>query len=182
MRVQLSGLFCLLAIFMHHVCFAGIPSAYRDIAILKGIPADILYAVAITESRYPYINSSNITVSEPWPWSLNVDRIGYRFNTRLKAHHALVTAVKSGQSVDAGIMQISWRWHQQRFESLWTALDPSTNLGVGADILLEQYRRTSDWWMAVGAYHAPGTDTVSLLRAEQYRQRVKRNWLPIVSR
>ncbi len=164
-----------------------LPPAYHTVAQSAGIPVDILYAVAATESLYTVkVSSANTASSEllsgPWPWSLNISRKSQRFPDRLSAYRALQQAVAEKHSVDVGVMQINWRWHHQRFESLWSALDPEHNLRVGAAILHEQYQRTHDWWQAVGAYHAPGRDPASRQRAEGYRQRVKTQWRALVGR
>jgi hypothetical protein len=73
-------------------------------------------------------------------------------------------------------MQISWRWHSQRFSDVNEALIPIKNLSVGAAILYEQFELSNDWWEAVGRYHDPGNDAVSRGNARRYSDRVKQNW------
>jgi Transglycosylase SLT domain len=180
----MTGVFRLLVLLLAIVycltAYAQIPLAYKKVAGVKKIPAELLYAIAATESLYGYTDAvSNKTIYGPWPWSLNINRRGVRFDHRVEAYQALIAAIAQHLSVDVGLTQISWRWHQQRFESPWTALDPYTNLMVGADILFEQYQKTGDWWVAVGDYHAPGNDKASLQRAEKYRQRVRKHWLSV---
>jgi Transglycosylase SLT domain len=178
----MSGVFRLIVLLLTMAkciaVYAQIPAAYIKVAGIKNIPVELLYAIAATESLYGYTDPvTDKTVNGPWPWSLNINGRGIRFDNRVEAHQALKKAIVQQQIVDVGVMQISWSWHQQRFQKPWTALDPYTNLMAGADILFEQYQKTGDWWVAVGAYHAPGIDKASLLRAEQYRQRVRKHWL-----
>ena len=174
-------------------CYA-IPSAYRQVADEVNVPVDILYAIAFTESGYQYQ-----TVYNPWPWTLNIEGKAYRFTNRHSMLVKLKQAIQDKRSVDIGIMQINWRWHKHRFESpqrdikspqrnieslqpsdsLKPALDPYTNLKTGAEILVEQYQETGDWWLAVGRYHSPGQTKRSIKRAKRYRQRVRQHWLRI---
>ncbi len=177
----------LIALIASYWCYA-IPSAYRQVADEINVPVDILYAIALTESGYQYQSVYN-----PWPWTLNIEGKAYRFNNRHSMLVKLKQAIQDKQSVDIGIMQINWRWHKHRFESLQptlnspqpilkslqTALDPYINLKSGAEILVEQYQATGDWWLAVGRYHTPAQTKGSIKRAKRYRQRVRQHWLSI---
>jgi len=152
----------------------AIPSAYREVASEYNIPPQILYAIAFTESGYQYQSIYN-----PWPWTLNVEGKAYRFNDK---HSMLITlhqVINNNRSVDIGIMQINWRWHKHRFKSVPPSIDPYINLKTGAEILVEQYKATGDWWQAVGRYHAPAQDERTIKRAKRYSQRVKKHWLRI---
>lgn len=149
----------------------AIPSAYRAVANQHSIPPDILYSIAFTESGYHYQSIYN-----PWPWTLNIEGKTYRFTNKASTLAMLKAAINQQRSVDIGIMQVNWRWHKHRFTTLESTLDPYTNLHIGAEILLEQYRLTNDWWLAVGKYHAPAKNQQSLQRAKQYSLRVKKHW------
>ncbi len=166
MRVEI--IFILLCL---SVSANAIPSAYRTVANQYAIPPDIFYSIAFAESGYQYRSHYN-----PWPWTLNIEGKAYRFTNKASTLAMLNVAVNQQQSVDIGIMQINWRWHKHRFTTLESALDPYTNLHIGAEILLEQYHQINDWWLAVGQYHAPAKDPQSLQRAKQYSQRVKKHW------
>lgn len=163
----------LVVFIVSYECLA-IPSAYRKVADEVNVPADILYAIAFTESGYQYQTTYN-----PWPWTLNIEGKAYRFSNRHSMLIKLKQAVNDKQSVDIGIMQVNWRWHEHRFDSLQAALAPYANLKTGAEILAEQYKATGDWWLAVGRYHTPAQTERSIKRAERYRQRVKKHWLRI---
>ncbi|MBL4783429.1 MAG: transglycosylase SLT domain-containing protein, partial [Porticoccaceae bacterium] len=84
--------------------------------------------------------------------------------------------IEQQQAIDIGLMQISWRWQQQRFTDAEQALIPLQNLKAGAAILREQFENTQDWWQAVGRYHDPGQDPQSLKSAKHYRAKVRQHW------
>ena len=82
-------------------------------------------------------------------------------------------ALASGRdSVDVGLMQVSWRYHRTALDTPDLALDPYRNLAIGARVLRDCHRRHGDWWQAVGCYHAP----VNAGRAARYRERVRSLW------
>lgn len=150
---------------------SAIPVLYQTVAARHDVPADIFYAIALGESRSALTDAS----VRPWPWTLNVAGVGKRFNTREEAYTHLTQLLAQGRrNVDVGLVQVSWRWNGNRFESAWHALDPVVNLSTGARILRELKNECGDcsWWTVVGRYHNP---TKPLLAAA-YVQRVKAQW------
>jgi Transglycosylase SLT domain len=148
----------------------AVPVGYRSIASERSIPSAVLYAVALTESGKQVASKG---VYRPWPWTLNVAGRGYFFDSRLAAWQALTGWLKDGErSVDIGLMQVNWRYHEERLGTPWQALDPYHNLRVGAEILQACYTTRQDWWASVGCYHAPANPE----RADQYRRRVLSRW------
>ncbi len=146
-----------------------IPTGYRQVAAEYGIPAQLFYAVALTESRRAIVSGRTI----PWPWSLNMAGQSLRFPTRKAAWQALRTFLDQGvRRVDIGLMQINWGYHAKRLGNPWRALDPYHNLRVGAQILLAEYRRSGDWMEAAGRYHNPGKTPRQMRLAAAYRRRV----------
>lgn len=144
----------------------AIPWAYRSIAAERGIPDHVLYAVALTESG---IEVPSIGGFRPWPWTLNVEGRGYFFDSRLDAWQALTKWIEDGKhTIDIGLMQVNWRYHEKRLGTPWQALDPYHNLHVGALILKECYTSEGNWWASIGCYHAPN----NARRADTYRHRV----------
>lgn len=150
-----------------------IPTAYIRVANAHGVPPSILYAIALTESGYTYARVYN-----PWPWTLNVEGESKRFLNLSQTLAGLNHALDQGKRVDIGIMQVNSFWHSHRVDSIEHLLDPYVNLHKGAEILLEQKRRSTNqgWWEAVGKYHAPGNDKKSLSRAAVYRDKVKKKY------
>ncbi len=153
------------------VALENVPVAYLIVAKSHQVPADILYAIALTESGRPYRNEDI-----PWPWALNIDGQSVFCDSQQDAVYRVSQAIRHEQSVDIGLMQVNWRWHRQRFSSINESLMPIKNLSAGATILHEQFEHTNDWWQAVGRYHDPGQDAVSLESAQRYRERVTKHW------
>ena len=165
-------LFALLSLGLasHPSVHASVPVGYQQVADAYDLPAEVLYAVALTESARRVDSTGNV---RPWPWTLNVRGRGHFFASRREAEAALKGLLDQGRtSVDIGLMQVNWRYHEQRLGSPNRALDPFHNLRVAAQILLDCHRSHQDWWEAVGCYHAPNRPQ----RAARYRTRVRAHW------
>ncbi|ASI21387.1 lytic transglycosylase domain-containing protein (plasmid) [Aeromonas media] len=149
---------------------APIPPAYYEVAMIKRVPADLLYSISLAESKLP-TNKGRIV---PWPWTANFKGKGYRFKTRVALYQFCKRLIDQGhRSVDIGIAQVNWRWHSGRFGGdLWAATDPWTNLNAAADYLSEHYQKSRNWWQATGQYHNP-TDVA---KAAAYRKSVYKQW------
>jgi soluble lytic murein transglycosylase-like protein len=146
---------------------ANVPTAYEAIAQQFGVPADVLYAIALTESRMQV--GRNLT--RPWPWTANVEGKPYRFNTRAELTAFLRQQLQQGNSrFDVGLMQISWRHHGKRFTRLEDAIDPITNVQAGADYLRYLLKKTGSLEKAIGMYHTGEAGPVP--RQKFYRQLV----------
>ncbi len=143
----------------------GIPWGYEQVASEQGIPADLLYAVALAESG----RWDGDGRFRPWPWALNVAGTSRFFGTRAEAETALAQALRTSGNVDVGLMQISTRWHGQRLGGVGEALAPYRNLRLGATILAECRQATSAWAAAAGCYHSRDPE-----RAAAYAARVQR--------
>lgn len=158
--ILLSGLVLAL-----DTAMADVPSGYRQVAQRTGVPASILYAIALAESGTRLASGKR----RPWPWTLNIEGHGYYYRTRLAAWRTLRATLARGVTrVDIGLMQVNWGYHHEALGDAWQALDPYHNLSVGATILQTQHRIAGHWWRAVGRYHAPNHPE----RAERYRSRV----------
>ncbi len=150
----------------------SIPSGYHRIANHYQMPADVLYAVALTESGQTIDHGR----FRPWPWTLNVEGKPKRFNSRNAACRELNRQLTQGiRSIDIGIMQINWRWNQQRLRNPCQALLPYTNLHHGAALLKAAYSVKHTWPAAVGHYHSPGQQSKQRQRAEQHTRRYLRH-------
>ncbi len=153
----------------------SVPAGYQSVAAENGIPYSLLYAVALTESGKQVVSTQSY---RPWPWTLNVAGQGYFFESRQAAWQALTVWLEQGKrSIDIGLMQVNWRYHQARLGTPWQALDPYFNLRVGAEILQDCYITRQDWWASVGCYHSPTNQQ----RADRYRRRVISRWQRLVS-
>jgi soluble lytic murein transglycosylase-like protein len=151
-------------------CAPSVPDGYRVIAGEYDIPYTVLYAVALAESG---VGKNGRGIRRPWPWTLNVAGRGRTYPSRDAAWTALNFFLAKGErSIDIGLMQVNWRYHQNRLRNTWRALDPYFNLRVGAAILRQCYEQRADWWKSVGCYHAPSNPE----RARRYRARVLNHW------
>jgi len=149
---------------------AVVPAVYRTIANEHDVPADVLYAVALTESG---THVEALETRLPWPLTLNIAGEGSYYPTRHQAVRAAREAFDGGiRSIDLGLMQVNWRYHADALGSLEAAIDPLHNLTVGARILATCHARRGDWFAALECYHAPDHPS----RAKAYRQRVERAW------
>lgn len=132
---------------------------FSRVAAEKNITRPLLYAVALAESGRD---------GRPWPWTLNVSGRSYYYESREKAHYALVGFLKQGhRSIDVGYMQVNLAYNGRRFADTWQALDPYQNVLVAADILRENFAEAGDIRQAVGRYHSR-----TPWRSRQYYHRV----------
>ena len=146
-----------------------VPEAFRRTAELYDLPDDrILYAIAMAESGRAVDGAV-----EPWPWTLNVAGKGYYYPDQAAAWEAIGTFIAEGHtSIDVGLMQVNYRWHQADMVDPYTALDPDVNIALAARILAEELAAVGDLEAAVGRYHSPGPSEAQQARAERYRKRV----------
>lgn len=145
---------------------APLPAGYALMGQRTGVPAMVLYGVALQESMKLWGNDAL-----PWPWTLNVQGAPERYPTYQAAVAAMRRHIAAGiRNVDAGLMQVNWGWHKAKLVEPARALDPYPNIAVGAQILREHYAATRDWYQAVGRYHSPG----NAARASNYAALVYR--------
>lgn len=127
-------------------CIAAIRQAEKS----HGIPADLLLAIGLQEAGIGHKGSMTV-----WPWSLNIEGQGYRFDTRAEAEAFLMDALEQGrQSIDVGCLQINLRWHPGAFPSPAAGFDPARNADYAARFLRGLYLETGDWLEAAGRYHS----------------------------
>ncbi len=174
--MKFSVVFFILLLPLVNAANAKVPSYYKEVARSYDVPVEVFYAIALNESGLRRGGGYY-----PWPWTLNIEGKGARYDSYHDARRALYEALDAGKRVDIGIMQINGYWHRHRVDELHYLLLPHISLIEGAKILLEQRERSEDWWEAVGRYHAPLNDENSKRRAERYRQRVKRIYQTIVT-
>ena len=125
------------------------PTAYQLTSQRSGVPAWLLFAVALQESQLAFGRETL-----PWPWTLCVRGRGERHGSYEQTLARLKRCVRDGiTNVDCGAMQVNWHWHQDKLRSFELALDPYPNLAVGAGILRSYYTDSGNWFQAVGLYH-----------------------------
>lgn len=146
------------------------PPAYQLAAHGAGIPAAVLFAIALQESGMR-IRGRLL----PWPWTLNIAGKAQRFATHQAACLALLQALAKHDAtrIDAGLGQINLGYHGQRFSSPCEALEPYRNLAVAASLLREQHDATGDWILAAGHYHRPAGGAPAARYRAQFAQHLQ---------
>lgn len=139
------------------VCIAAI----RQAEAAYGLPTDLLLAIGLQEAGMSYKGSMTI-----WPWSLNVEGRGYRFDSREEAEAFLAGELAEGRrSIDVGCLQVNLRWHPDAFPSPDAGFDPARNADYAARFLRGLYLETGDWLQAAGHYHSATPDLKDLYLA-----------------
>lgn len=129
-----------------------IPPFFITMASQHGIPADVLYALAIKESNTKMINGRYA----PWPYTMNQNYKGMRFASYEDLVRQSRFLIQQGKtSFDIGLFQVNWKWNGYRTESIESLANPYENARVAAEIMLEEYEKVGDWAKAAGRYHNP---------------------------
>lgn len=140
-----------------------IASAMVAVSRLYHIPLGLLHAISLTESGIG---------NQPWPWTLNVYGVPYRFSSAQQTRAAVRDFLARGiQLVDIGPMQVDWQYHQNQLGSVTAAVNPLRNVAVAGRILKTDYDQTGTWSAAVGLYHGGGPQ-----RQNTYIQEVFSRW------
>lgn len=125
-----------------------------------GVPPEVLYAVALTETG----RKSGGRI-RPYPWAINREGQGYWFATREEALAFAEQSLRDGRkSFDVGCVQINYRWHGQAFPSLNDMFDPEWTATYAAQFLRTLYEERGDWSAAAGAYHSLSPDKAGIYR------------------
>lgn len=119
--------------------------AARLAAAESGVPADILLAITLVETRRD---------GTPWPWTLNHDGRGHWFPSAADAEDAASRILAAGGMADIGCFQLNSRWHGAAFASVDQMLDPFENALYAARYLRRLHGETGDWSAAIAAYHS----------------------------
>ncbi|MFA8386182.1 MAG: hypothetical protein ACEPO2_11205 [Pelagibaca sp.] len=128
------------------ICIQAIREAER----VHGIPHDLLMALGLQEAGMSFQGSRTI-----WPWSVNVEGRGHRFDTRAEAEAFVQGQLAQGKrSIDVGCLQINLRWHPDAFPTPGAGFDPALNADYAARFLTNLKSQTGDWWQAAGHYHS----------------------------
>ncbi len=143
------------------ICDAASAAAAAE----RGIPADVLYTITLTET-----GRSRAGRLQPWPWTVNMEGAGFWFDTRAEAMEYVQAKFDAGaRSFDVGCFQINYKWHHQHFDSIEQMFDPMANARYAARFLSELYDESADWTKAAGMYHSR-----TEVYASRYRARFDR--------
>jgi hypothetical protein len=131
-----------------------------------GLPKGLLTAIARTESG-PAQGGSALRA---WPWTSNIRGRGHYYDSKTEALRHLETVVGRGErSFDVGCMQLNYRWHGARFDTLEQMIDPARNVDYAARYLRDLRDETGDWDTATRYYHSRDP-----ARGQAYLGRVRR--------
>lgn len=138
-------------------------SIFDEVGYAAGINPVVLWGIAMQESTRPGHG--------PWPWTANINGKSMYYNTKQDAMAGISAAIKRGDQVDVGLMQVNWNWHSHEFPSLEYALDPKMNLIVATKILARYAHHPTA--VAIGKYHCPNWSKAwCKRRAIQYSNQV----------
>ncbi len=130
-------------------CDAAIASAAK----LPGrAPDKLLPSIARVESGRLDASTGRVRA---WPWTINVDGVGYFFESKPEVIAAVqALQAKGKRSIDVGCMQVNLMHHPTAFADLDAAFDPGTNARYAVKFLTALYQQTRDWPLATAWYHS----------------------------
>lgn len=111
----------------------------------------LLYSISLAESAYKRDKSS----VGPNKYAIQHDGKSYYPSNRQDATEILDRILKSGATnIDVGLMQVNLLWNGHRVKSPHDLFDPTINITVASDILLEaMHSSPDDIKFAIGRYH-----------------------------
>lgn len=129
------------------LCRSAIAAAERS----YGIPDRLMQAIGIVESGRAD-ERGGVTA---WPWTINVEGVGYVFESKQEAIAAVNDhRARGARSIDVGCMQVNLMHHGDAFGSLEQAFDPSANARYAAEFLQKLLTQTGSWPRAAAGYHS----------------------------
>ena len=118
----------------------------------KGMPETLMPAIGRVESGKLDPATQRV---HPWPWTINVQGIGYWYDSQEQAVAAVEGLQAKGiKSIDVGCMQVNLMFHPDAFPSVEAAFDPATNVAYAAKFLVSLYGLTKNWPLATAMYHS----------------------------
>ena len=134
-------------------CDAAISAAARQ---QRSLPQTLLPAIARVESGRLDPATGRV---RSWPWTINVDGVGYFFDTKADVVATVQQLQARGKrSIDVGCMQVNLMHHPDAFTDLDDAFDPPANARYAVQYLLSLYQMTKDWPLATAYYHSSTPD------------------------
>ena len=133
--------------------FAECDQAIGVAAKLPGrVPDKLLPSIARVESGRLDAATGKV---RPWPWTINVEGVGYFFDSKPEVIAAVqALQAKGKRSIDVGCMQVNLMHHPNAFADLDAAFDPGTNARYAVKFLTALYQQTRDWPLATAWYHS----------------------------
>ena len=115
------------------------------------LPEGILVSISLAETGKK--NKSGSISS--WPWSLNHDGKSLFFNSKSNAYEYIIKNLNDkSKNIDVGCMQVSIKWHSDKFDSIEAMLDPYQNIDYAAKFLIDLKNNHGSWKKAIKYYHS----------------------------
>lgn len=131
------------------------------------LPKDSLYSISLQETKKKH---SKFNIAIVWPWTVNVEGVGYHFKTKTAAVNFTKGQIKQGKkSIDVGCMQVNLKYHPDAFKSINQAFSPRSNIAYASKLLKEKYNKHKNWNKAIGSYHSESAD-----RGKKYSDNVRK--------
>lgn len=124
---------------------------YELIGSRAGIPKEVLYALALTESGITTLDGNY----QPWPYTLNWRGIPYRFNEMNRACEALSKILEVSNAIDIGETQLHWKYQKESTDEPCSFFDRYTAIKRTASIMKQCKSKHKNWVLAAGCYHRP---------------------------
>jgi soluble lytic murein transglycosylase-like protein len=143
-------------------------SAIAAVERAAGIPDRLMQAIGIVESGRPDERGG----ATAWPWTINVEGVGYSFESKAEAIAAVnAHRARGARSIDVGCMQVNLLHHGDAFASLEEAFDPAANARYAAAFLQRLLAQTGSWPRAAAGYHSLTPDV-----GAEYARKVLAVW------
>ena len=134
----------------------------------QDLPVGILSSISNVEAG----RIINGKPKKGWPWTVNHSGEGLFFESKLDAIKYVEDHLNIGDlNLDVGCMQISLKWHSEKFSSLEEAFDPKVNINYAAIFLKNLFRNHGDWNLAIKYYHSSDPN-----KNIKYHQKVIAAW------
>ena len=132
------------------------------------LPAGLLASIAEVEAGRKQADGS----MKAWPWTINHAGRGLFFESEKDALVYAQKHIETGDvNLDLGCMQLSVKWHLERFSDPAQMLDPVSNVAYAASFLEQLYQRHGSWDEAVRRYH-----NADRRQSTPYLQKVRAVW------
>lgn len=129
----------------------------------NNIPSGLLLAIANVESGLK-------------PFALNIEGRTVFAKSYPEAILLAKQAIGSGiTNIDLGIMQVNYRWHNDRFKDIDEMLHPKSNIKYAGKLLSSLYKQHGCWHKAVRFYHSSTPE-----HHLKYSRKIVQRWLKYV--
>ncbi len=131
------------------VCLRPIEQIARE----TGIPTRVLYALAVERS-----GRTTDSGFVPWPWVVMANSGGIWFESKESAEAYRLEKLIRERPVRVGCFLLPDTYDNEGATAALDLLDPITNAGVAAEVLLDAFRDTNSWEAAIRSFDPLSND------------------------